>query len=153
MWILLLTMTNTLWWTKKRKEMMKWLAVGVRMMVISSLTRRRETSPMRVRIYMTWLKLCMCGNPWRKKIGWRKTKGGMANLEKEKSRNSSCLLWGLLIIGLRLGFLRTWGKSFVMQVPMYFSIFSVRFWDFMFKCIRTSLCNIGKLWSKHLVLF
>ena len=24
------------------------------------------------------------------------------------------------------GFLRTWGKSFVMQVPMYFSIFSIR---------------------------
>ena len=37
--------------------------------------------------------------------------------------NSSHLLWGPLIVGLRLGFLKTWGNSFVMQVPMDFSIF------------------------------
>ena len=40
--------------------------------------------------------------------------------------NSSCLLWGLLIIGLGLGFLKKWGKSFLMQVPIYFSIFLIR---------------------------
>ena len=34
--------------------------------------------------------------------------------------------WGPLIIGLRLGFLKTWRKSFVLQVLMYFSIFSIR---------------------------
>ena len=50
----------------------------------------------------------------------------MANLEEERGQNSSCLLYDPLIIRLRLGFLKTWGKSFVMQLPMYFSIFSIR---------------------------
>ena len=40
--------------------------------------------------------------------------------------NSSCPLQGPLTIGLWLGFLRIWVKTFVMQVPIYFSIFSIR---------------------------
>ena len=40
--------------------------------------------------------------------------------------NSSCPLRGPLTIGLWLGFLRIWVKIFVMQVPIYFSIFSIR---------------------------
>ena len=36
----------------------------------------------------------------------------MANLEEEGRWNSSCLLWGPLIIGLRLGFFENMGKEF-----------------------------------------
>ena len=125
-WTLFLMTTNILWWTKRKKEMMKWLAVGAGMTVTSSLTKQEETSPTRAKICMTWLKLYMCGNLWRRKTGWRKTRGRLANLEEERGKNSPCLLWCPLIIGLGLGFLKTWGKSFVMQVPMYFSIFSIR---------------------------
>ena len=42
---------------------------------------------------------------------------------KEERRYSSCLLWGNLIIGLGLGFLKMLERKFVMQVPMYFSTF------------------------------
>ena len=40
--------------------------------------------------------------------------------------NSSCLLWGPLIIGLRLGLTKMWARKCVMQVPMYFSTFLIR---------------------------
>ena len=58
-----------------------------------------------------------------------KTSGDVFAITNEKQSDPSkfiCLLWGLLIIRLGLGFQKTWGKSFVMQVPMYFSIFSIR---------------------------
>ena len=38
----------------------------------------------------------------------------------------SCLLWGNLIIGLGLGFLKVGRRNFVIQVPMYFSTFSIK---------------------------
>ena len=41
----------------------------------------------------------------------------------EEGQNS---LWGTSIIGLGLGFLRMRERNFVMQVPMYFSKFSIR---------------------------
>ena len=58
-----------------------------------------------------------------------KTSGDLFAITNEEPRilpTSSRLLEGPLIIGLGLGFLKSWGKRFVMQILMYFSIFSIR---------------------------
>ena len=58
-----------------------------------------------------------------------KTSADVFTITNEEPSDPSKLIMpiiGPLIIGLGLGFPRTWGKCFVMQVPIYFSIFSIR---------------------------
>ena len=58
-----------------------------------------------------------------------KTSGHVFTITNEEPSDPSKFIMptiGPLITGLRLGFLKTWGKSFVMQVLMYFLIFSIR---------------------------
>ena len=58
-----------------------------------------------------------------------KTSGDVLAITNEKPSDPSKFI--MPIVGpinnwTWVGFLKTWGKSFVMQVPMYFSIFSIR---------------------------
>ena len=86
------------------------------------LDKARRNFPNKGRDLYDMTKAMHVWEPSKKEDGLRRNKRRNGNLKRKERKNSSCVLWGPLIIGLGLGFLRTWGKSFVMQIPMYFSI-------------------------------